>query len=76
MRLPDNRTIVACTINDLKAHVDSKQAGLVSSRKDSRWVYYRLTGADKCDKNVISIINLSLSILEQDKEISKDDEPC
>jgi ArsR family transcriptional regulator, arsenate/arsenite/antimonite-responsive transcriptional repressor len=50
-----------------------KQAGLVSSRKDSRWVYYRLTDADKCDKNIVSIIDLSLSILEQDKEISKDD---
>lgn len=51
-----------------------KQAGLVSSRKDSRWVYYRLTDANKCDGNILKIINLSISILEQDKEISKDEE--
>ncbi|NLW33048.1 MAG: winged helix-turn-helix transcriptional regulator [Fibrobacter sp.] len=49
-----------------------KQAGLVNSRKDGRWVYYRL--ADKKDEIFIQdIIKLSLLGLEQDQQVVADD---
>lgn len=43
-----------------------KQAGLVESRKDSRWVYYRLAEDSKCGKETRKIINLCSSLLERD----------
>lgn len=48
-----------------------KQAGLVDSRKDSRWVYYRLP--EKTDKFTATMIKLSISVLEQDEQILADD---
>jgi len=49
-----------------------KQAGLVKSRKDGRWVYYRLS--DKKDESFIQdIIKLLLSVLEQDQQVLADD---
>ncbi len=50
-----------------------KQAGLVDSRKDSRWVYYRLADAAKNGKGISQVIELLVSLLEQDEKIRKDD---
>jgi ArsR family transcriptional regulator, arsenate/arsenite/antimonite-responsive transcriptional repressor len=50
-----------------------KQAGLVESRKDSRWVYYRLAENTKCEQNIRKIIKLSISLLEVDEQILLDD---
>ncbi|MBN1602908.1 MAG: winged helix-turn-helix transcriptional regulator [Chitinispirillaceae bacterium] len=48
-----------------------KQAGLVDSRKDSRWVYYRLP--EKTDNFTATMIKLATSVLEEDKQILADD---
>lgn len=50
-----------------------KQAGLVDSRKDSRWVYYRLAEDTSRDQDIGKMINLSISLLEQDDQILIDD---
>lgn len=48
-----------------------KQAGLVESRKDSRWVYYRLPGQDK---NILidRIIELMFNAVECDRLVMSD----
>ncbi len=49
-----------------------KTAGLVESRKDSRWVYYRLT--ESINKQEIhEIIKLTISLLQNDCIINEDD---
>ncbi len=50
-----------------------KQAGLVDSRKDSRWVYYRLTENKDREQDICKIINLSIALLEHDEQILVDD---
>lgn len=49
-----------------------KSAGLVDSRKDSRWVYYRVT--ESTDREQIrELIAHTIALLESDKSIEKDD---
>ncbi len=49
-----------------------KQAGLVNSRKDSRWVYYRLAEeTDRCPE-INELVRFTISLLEQDKHILSD----
>jgi len=50
-----------------------KQAGLVESRKDSRWVYYRLADTNKSEKEIAKIIEMAVTLLKHDGEIRKDD---
>jgi ArsR family transcriptional regulator, arsenate/arsenite/antimonite-responsive transcriptional repressor len=50
-----------------------KQAGLVVGRKDSRWVYYRLSEDKDREQDVGKVIQLSISLLERDKQILADD---
>lgn len=50
-----------------------KQAGLVDSRKDSRWVYYRLAEDTSRDQYIGKVINLSISLLQVDEQILIDD---
>jgi ArsR family transcriptional regulator len=50
-----------------------KQAGLVVSRKDSRWVYYRLTEDTNREQGVRKVINLTVSLLERDEQTLRDD---
>jgi DNA-binding transcriptional ArsR family regulator len=50
-----------------------KQAGFVDSRKDSRWVYYRLADKSATTKKLINIGKLAMATLEHDKQICKDD---
>ena len=49
-----------------------KVAGLVQSRKDGRWIYYRMVDKEKCDQGIWNLIALSVSLLEQDETIKKD----
>jgi arsenate reductase len=49
-----------------------KQAGLVSNRKDNRWVYYRLV-EDANSGRVCEIVKLIISFLKQDEQIRNDD---
>jgi ArsR family transcriptional regulator len=50
-----------------------KQAGLVVSRKDSRWVYYRLTEDTNREQGVRKVVNLTVSLLERDERTLRDD---
>jgi ArsR family transcriptional regulator, arsenate/arsenite/antimonite-responsive transcriptional repressor len=50
-----------------------KQAGLVDSRKDSRWVYYRLAEDRGREQDIGKVIDLSISLLEQDEQILVDE---
>lgn len=50
-----------------------KQAGLVSSRKDSRWVYYNLTGETNRNDATGEFIKITLDLLNQDKQVESDD---
>jgi DNA-binding transcriptional ArsR family regulator len=77
-----NGELCVCQIIELLALAPStvskhmsilKQAGLVDSRKDSRWVYYRLIENVKQENGISTIINLAISFLEQDKQILCDD---
>ena len=47
-----------------------KQAGLVKTRKEGRWIYYRLT--DKQNKSASEIINWLEKYLKNDSDILKD----
>lgn len=48
-----------------------KNAGLVESRKDSRWVYYRLT--ESINKQEIhEIIKITISLIQNDHVINED----
>ena len=49
-----------------------KQAGLVDSRKDSRWVYYHLVEDAKQEPSVGKVIKLSISLLYGDEQIILD----
>ena len=51
-----------------------KQAGLVESRKDSRWVYYRLITRDDTDNTseVYGIVQSVMKILKNDPLIDRD----
>lgn len=50
-----------------------KQAGLVSNRKDNRWVYYRLAEDANRGWEISEIIKFTISFLEQDEQILNDD---
>ena len=50
-----------------------KQAGLVDSRKDSRWVYYRLAEDTNREQDIAKVINLSISLLKHDEQTLLDD---
>lgn len=47
---------------------------LVSSRKDSRWVYYHLTDSTIRDPDISKIIDLTIYLLSQDSIILNDTE--
>lgn len=49
-----------------------RQAGLVDSRKDRRWVYYHLAEDIPRVQGVREVINLSISLLERDEQILAD----
>ncbi|NLD99686.1 MAG: winged helix-turn-helix transcriptional regulator [Fibrobacter sp.] len=49
-----------------------KTAGLVESRKDSRWVYYKLTESNKRPE-ILEFIKMSISLLRNDQNINEDD---
>lgn len=48
-----------------------KVAGLVESRKDSRWVYYRLAESIK-KREILEIIKMTISLLQNDEVIKED----
>ncbi len=48
-----------------------KQAYLIDSRKEGRWVYYRLSG-NEAGKDVKAILNITFSRLENDAIVQKD----
>lgn len=48
-----------------------KTAGLVESRKDSRWVYYRLTKSIS-NKETHEIVKITISLLQNDHVIDED----
>jgi ArsR family transcriptional regulator len=50
-----------------------KQAGLVDSRKDSRWVYYRLVDEISDESPISKIVKLSISVLLNDERVKLDD---
>ncbi len=50
-----------------------KQAGLVASRKDSRWVYYRLPETNGKNHPIRNFIDLSTSLLKNARQIIHDD---
>lgn len=50
-----------------------KQAGLINSRKDSRWVYYQLAEYEKNDSRLNTLIKFSISLLEHSDQIRNDD---
>jgi len=50
-----------------------KQSGLVNSRKDSRWVYYRLVEDSERSREINELIRFTISLLEQDKQILSDE---
>ena len=50
-----------------------KQAGLIRSRKDSRWVYYQLMTYENTDSRMNSLIQILISLLEQCDKIKHDD---
>jgi len=50
-----------------------KQAGLVRSRKDNRWVYYSLAEDDEKNPEISEFIKLSIALLEHDRQILEDD---
>jgi DNA-binding transcriptional ArsR family regulator len=77
-----NGELCVCQIIDLLVLAPStvskhmsilKQAGLVDSRKDSRWVYYRLAEDKNREQDIRKIINMSILLLEQDEQILADD---
>ncbi|HMA65997.1 MAG: ArsR/SmtB family transcription factor [Fibrobacterota bacterium] len=49
-----------------------KQAGLVNSRKDSRWVYYRLVEETDRSLEINELVRFTISLLEQDQQILSD----
>ncbi len=51
-----------------------KSAGLVDSRKDSRWVYYRVAESADGEEQIGKLISLIIALLEADKSIDRDDE--
>jgi ArsR family transcriptional regulator len=50
-----------------------RQAELVTCRKDSRWVYYRLPEIKKKSTPIGTIIQMSLSVLACDEQVIEDD---
>jgi ArsR family transcriptional regulator len=50
-----------------------KQAKLVDSRKDGRWVYYKLAKKQDNKIHVEKLVNLIVSMLENDEQIIADD---
>jgi ArsR family transcriptional regulator len=77
-----NGELCVCQILELLALAPStvskhmsilKQAGLVDSRKDSRWVYYRLVDNTNREQDVRDILKLSISLLEKDAQTLADD---
>ncbi len=49
-----------------------KQAGLVLSRKEERWIYYRLIEEKQGSKVTSNTMKWVYQMLENDKEISRD----
>lgn len=50
-----------------------KQAGLVQSRKDCRWVYYRLAESGADTDAVRQVTDLWVALLEDDTQIKADE---
>ncbi len=51
-----------------------KQAGLVDSRKEGRWVYYRLADGKSGDGLIMGMVELFIAALEGDAQVREDDE--
>lgn len=49
-----------------------KQAGLVLSRKEGRWIYYRLPGTREASRAVIGAIRWLQQALDDDETIDRD----
>lgn len=76
-----NGELCACQIIELLCLAPStvskhmsilKQAGLIQSRKDSRWVYYRMKETADNDTEINKIIDLTISLLLTDELICRD----
>ncbi len=76
-----NGELCVCQIIELLALAPStvskhmailKAAGLVESRKDSRWVYYRLAESFKTGE-ACEFVKLTITLLENDQDIKEDD---
>ncbi|MDG5815896.1 metalloregulator ArsR/SmtB family transcription factor [Chitinispirillales bacterium ANBcel5] len=50
-----------------------KGAGLITSRKDGRWIYYRLVEKVTCEPGVWELIHLSITLLEDDERVKRDE---
>lgn len=50
-----------------------KQAGIVDSRKEGRWIYYRLSDHPKNERDITQMIDLCVSILCGNEDFNKDD---
>jgi len=50
-----------------------RQARLVESRKDSRWVYYRLAKAGNQGADIDKIVKPLIALLERDERVRADD---
>ena len=49
-----------------------KQAGLVESRKDSRWIYFSFPDETNQDKGTSDMINKTINLLQTDNQITAD----
>lgn len=49
-----------------------KQAGLVESRKEDRWIYYRLPNSTNSDSIALKMVRLSLDALSDSLIVRKD----
>ncbi|HEX3019917.1 MAG TPA: metalloregulator ArsR/SmtB family transcription factor [Chitinispirillaceae bacterium] len=49
-----------------------KHAGLVKSRKEEKWIYYRLSDTADLDEKVLTILEWVFNSLSQDEKIIED----
>lgn len=73
--------LCVCQINELLALAPSTTsknlgilaaAGLVETRKDGRWVYYRLTGKDEAPHNALEVIHWICRQASKQRAIGED----
>ena len=49
-----------------------KHAGLVESRKEERWIYYRLPGSAERNEKILSALEWVFNSLSKDEKVIKD----